>query len=320
MGTIMEESQFSGYSAGHLSGSYDSSPQNTYITAPIPYRACPPLTSTPIFNPHMSYNFAYDPNQPVINIHPDDRIGSNTEEPPELMMMGHRLTPHQILAHVHQQQVRSASFSAPATPEESQSFKYLPPRAFHTKPLMRRSSNIPVSRAPAPMLKNEYMESESFMMVDHQPTYVAVNPDEYMQEVACQFQHSGQSSMNGQYDMSESLLQPQGQGFAKPDAYSPAPSATSIDYSPSPSLPITPPPSGTFPQQSYYSHQQPHVHHYPSAIQSSASVPMSSPSISEDGCCTPRSIYVNPPAMGNEIYTSPRTIVASPEKHIDPTS
>ena len=311
---MMEESQFSGYSAGHLSESYDSSSQNTFITVPIPYRACPPLTSAPIFNPHMSYSFAFDPNQPVINIHPDDRIGSNTEEPPELMMMGHRVTPHHILAHVHQQQVRSASFSAPATPEESPSFKYLPPRAFHTKPLMRRSSNIPVPRAPAPMLKNEYMESESFMMVDHQPTYVAVNPDEYMQEVACQFQHSGQSSMNAQYDMSESLLQPQGQGFARPDAYSPAPSSMSVDYSPSPSLPITPPPSGTFPQQSFYFHQQQFMHQYvTSAMQQNASIPMSSPSISDDGCCNPRSIFVNPAAtMSNEVYTSPHTVVASP--------
>ena len=314
---MMEESQFSGYSAGHLSGSYDSSPQNTFINAPIPYRVCPPLTSTPIFNPNIAYNIAYDPNQPVINVHPDDMIGSNTEEPPELMMMGHRVTPHHILAHVHQQRAKSASFSEPTTTNESPSFKYLPPRAFHTKPLMRRSSNIPVPRAPAPMLKNEYMESESFMMVDHQPGYVAVNPDEYMQEVACQFDRSGQNSMNamsGQYDMSESLLQPHGQGFTKADAYSPAPSSMSVDYSPSPSLPITPPPSGTFPQQSFYFHQQQFMHQYvTSAMHQNTSIPMSSPSISDDGCCNPRSIFVNPAAtMSNELYTSPHMVVASP--------
>ena len=85
---MMEESQFSGYSAGHLSASYDSSPQNSFINAAVPYRACPPLTTTPIFNPNITYNTAYDPNQPVINIHPDDMIGSNTDEPPELMMVG----------------------------------------------------------------------------------------------------------------------------------------------------------------------------------------------------------------------------------------
>jgi hypothetical protein len=43
------------------------------------------------------------------------------------------------------------------------------------------------------------------------------------------------------------------------------------------------------------------------------SIPMSSPSISDDGCCNPRSIFVNPAAtMSNEVYTSPHTVVASP--------
>lgn len=314
---MMEESQFSGYSAGHLSGSYDSSAQNPYINAPIPYRACPPLTSTPIFNPNVTYNVSYDPNQPVIDIHPDDLIGSNTDEPPELMMMGSSVTPGHILAHVHQQRAKSASFSAPATPK-APSYKYLPPRAFHTKPLMRRSSNIPVPQPPRPMLKSEYVESESFMMVYHQPSYVAVNPDEYMHEVATQLDHSGHSAMSTQgtihYDMSESLLQPQNQGFVKPDAYSPAPSSMSVDYSPSPSLPITPPPSGTFPQQSFYFHQQQFMHQYvTSAMHQTSSIPMSSPSVSDDGCCNPRSIFVNPAAtMSAEVYASPHTVVASP--------
>lgn len=156
------------------------------------------------------------------------------------------------------------------------------------------------------------------MMVDHQPSYVAVNHEEYMQEIAGHYDQYGQSAMGGQtplhYDMSESLLQPQSQGFARPDAYSPAPSSMSVDYSPSPSLPITPPPSGTFPQQSFYFHQQQFMHQYvASAMHQTASVPMSSPSISDDGCCNPRSIFVNPAAtVSTEVYTSPHTVVASP--------
>ena len=44
-----------------------------------------------------------------------------------------------------------------------------------------------------------------------------------------------------------------------------------------------------------------------------ASVPMSSPSISDDGCCKLRTIFVNPAAtMSADVYTSPHTVVASP--------
>ena len=157
------------------------------------------------------------------------------------------------------------------------------------------------------------------MMVDSQPSFVPMTPgEEYMMDVSGQYEQHAQTAMN--YEISEALLQPQPRVFVKPDAYSPAPSSMSVDYSPSPSLPITPPPSGTFPQQSYYVQQQFMQQYINSAMHQTTSVPMSSPSISEDGCCNPRSIFVDPAStIAAEIYTSPRTVIASPGKHEDTT-
>src|ERR1700737_1385934 len=274
------------YSAGHLSASpYDSPPQSAFISAPIPYRTCAPLATAPAFNPNMTYA-PYDQSQtqPLINIHPDEVVGSNTKPPPELTNLA-QLTPHHILSQAQQGRLRPASFSAPPTPDASSYFQYLPPGAFQTKPLMRRSSNLP-SESSVPM-KGDY-DDGSYLMAD-QPSYVAMNSNgEYLQE-AWQYEHTVQRSMS--YEISETLLQP---GFVRPDTYSPAPS---MDYSPSPSLPITPPPSGTFPQQSFYIHQQQMMSPYGQApVHSTGPVPLSSPSGSDDGCCNPRSLFVNPSA------------------------
>lgn len=314
MATVMEDTQFSNYSAGHLSGSFDSPTQDIFIANPIPYRPCPPLTTVPIFSP-IAYNLPYDQNQPIVNIHPDEVVGSNTDAPPELAIAP-KLTPHHILAQVHQGRLKAASFSAPSTPHSPPSYKFLPPRAFHTKPPIRRSSTIPISHSPVSLLKTDF--AQDYMIVDSQPSYVAVNPsEEFMQGVTQQFEQVVHGSMG--YEMSDVLLQPH-QGFSKSDAYSPAPSAVSIDYSPSPSLPITPPPSGTFPQQPFLVHQQQFINQYvPVAMQSTTSVPMSSPSLSEDGCCNPRNIFVNPAAtIAAEAFSSPRTVVLSPKAQDEP--
>ena len=318
MAAMVEDGQFVNYSAsGHLSPSYDSPPQSTFIAAPVPYRAIPQLTAVPNFNPHFTFNLPYEETESIVSIHPDEMIGSNTEAPPELAVIP-KMTPNHILAQLQHGRFKSASFSAPATPAIPH-FKYLPPRAFHTKPLMRRSSNIPSNYSTGPMVKGDYME-ENYLMVDPQSSYVNMVPsEEFMMEMTGQYEQSAQSTMN--YELSEALLQPQSRVFVKPDAYSPAPSSMSVDYSPSPSLPITPPPSGTFPQQSYYVHQQQFMQQYiNSAMHQASAVQMTSPSISEDGCCNPRSIFVDPAStMATEIYTSPRTVVASPGKHENTT-
>ena len=318
---MVEEGQFSGYSAGHLSESYESPSQSSFIISPIPYRACPQLTTVPIFNTQFTFNLPYEQTEPIISIHPDDVLGSNTEAPPELAVIP-KVTPNHILAQVHQGRFKSASFSAPSTPAVPH-YKYLPPRAFHTKPLMRRSSNLPSNYASIPLVKSDYME-DPYMMVDQSTNFAtAGSTEDFMMEMNNQYEQSAENPM--QYEMSEVHLQPQPHFFAKPDAYSPAPSSMSVEfYSPSPSLPITPPPSGTFPQQSYYVHQQQFMQQYmASAMNSTASVPMSSPSISEDGCCNPRSIFVNPtiPAT-TESYTSPHAIAVSPNhrRKRDPTT
>ena len=310
---MVEDGQFVNYSAaGHLSPSYDSPPQSAFIAAPVPYRAVPQLTAAPNFNPHFTFNLPYEETESLVSIHPDEMIGSNTDAPPELAVIP-KMTPNHILAQLQHGRFKSASFSAPATPAIPH-FKYLPPRAFHTKPLMRRSSNIPSNYSAVPMVKGDYME-ENYMMVDPQSSYLQMaTGDEFMMEVSGQYEQSAQTTMN--YDMSENLLQPQPRAFVKPDAYSPAPSSMSVEYSPSPSLPITPPPSGTFPQQSYYIQQQFMQQYFNSAMHQATAVSMSSPSISEDGCCNPRSIFVDPAStMTAEIYTSPRTVVASPGHH-----
>jgi hypothetical protein len=246
------------------------------------------LASVPIFNPSITYT-PYDHGQPLINIHPDEMIGSNTEAPPELTYNS-QLTPHHILSQVQQGRLKSPSFSAPTTPEPS-SFKYLPPGAFQTKPLMRRSSNLPF-QSSVPVLKGDY-EDGTYMMVD-QPSYVTMNNGEFMQESTWQYENPVQRTLN--YEISETLLQP---GFVRPDTFSPAPS---MDYSPSPSLPITPPPSGTFPQQSFYVHQQQMMSQYAQAQTQPHPMPMSSPG-SEDGCCNPRTLFLNPSAtMTAESY------------------
>lgn len=307
MATMIEEAQFANYSAGHLSATYDSPPQSAYIITPVPYRPYAPTTPVPIFNPNITYSIPFDPSQPLINIHPDDMIGSNTEAPPELHMAP-KLTPHHIISQMQHGRLKSASFSGASTPQ-SPSYSYLPPGAFHSKPLMKRSNTIPVSHRPIAMVKGDYGH-EGYILVDSQPSYIAVNPnEEYMQDVNFQYQASLSENVN--YDVhAEVLLQPQ--MMVRQDGYSPAPSAMSVDYSPSPSLPITPPPSGTFPQPSYYFHQQQLVQQLVSSgMHQATSVPMSSPSLSEDGCCNPRSIFVNPSAIHTETYNSPRSVVAS---------
>src|SRR5579859_1561017 len=313
MATIMEETQFSSYSAGHLSASYESPSQSNYAVAPIPFRTCGGLSSVPIYDSNLTFNAMYDPNQPIIDIHPDDRVGSNTEAPPELAYST-QLTPHHILTQVQQGRFKP-SFSAPATPE-SAPFKYLPPGAFHTKPLMRRSSNIPLAQSTMPVLKMDY--DSSMQMMDYQPSYVAVDGNgEYIQDISSPYDQHLQQSMN--YESTETFLQPHSKGPVNPDVFSPAPTAGSTDYTPSPSLPITPPPSGTFPQQSFYIHQQQMMSHYVSvAMQQSGPVSLSSPSISEDGCCNPRSLFVNPSAtITGESFNTPRSTVSSPEQHPD---
>jgi hypothetical protein len=312
MAAIVEDGQFVNYSeAGHLSPSYDSPPQSTFIAAPVPYRAIPQLTTVPNFSPHFTFNLPYEETESLVTIHPDEMIGSNTDAPPELAVIP-KMTPNYILAQLQHGRFKSASFSAPATPATPH-FKYLPPRAFHTKPLMRRSSNIPSNYSAVPMMKGDYLE-ENYMIVEPQSSYVQMAPnEEFMMEVGGQYEQTAQTTMN--YEMSEVLLQPH--TFVNPDVYSPAPSSMSVDYSPSPSLPITPPPSGTFPQQSYYIQQQQFMQQYiNSGMHQATAVPMSSPSISEDGCCNPRSIFVDPAStIATEIYTSPCTVIASPGKH-----
>jgi Zinc finger, C2H2 type len=307
MAAMVDDGQFSGYSAGHLSGSFESPPQSAFIISPTPHRPCPQLTTVPVFNPQFTYNLPFEQTEPIVNIHPDEVIGSNTDAPPELAVIP-KVTPHHILAQVQQGRLKSASFSAPSTPAVP-SYKYLPPRAFHTKPLMRRSSNIPGNYSSVSITKVD--ADETYMMVGQQFNFAtAASGEEFMMEMDSQYE---QPSMN--YEMSEVHLQPQPQVFAKPDGYSPAPSSMSVEYfSPSPSLPITPPPSGTFPQQSYYVHQQHYMQQYlASVMQATVSVPMTSPSLSDDGCCNPRSIFVNPQStMATEIYTSPHTVALSP--------
>ena len=309
MAAMMEDSQFVTYSAGHLSGSYDSPSQSTFMNAPIPYRACSALTAAPVYNTNLTYNTIYEQNQPMVDIHPDEMIGSNTEAPPEIAAFAHT-TPHHILSQVHQMRFKSSSFSAPSTPQ-SPSYTYLPPGAFHTKPLMRRSSNIPVSHSAVPTLKTDYEDAQ---MIADQPSYVAVDSNgDYIPDMQFQYEQPMQRNMNA--EITEAFLQPQSQGFVRPDEYSPAPSAMSNDYA-SPSLPITPPPSGTFPQQSFYYYQQQMMSQYISAaMQAAGPVPMSSPSISEDGCCNPRSLFVDPSATMADAYIStPPTMTASPEQ------
>jgi Zinc finger, C2H2 type len=310
MTAMVDDIQCFIYSAGHLSGSYEPLPENTYIAAPVPFRACPPLTTVPMFNPG-TYGMSYDPSQPIMNVHPDDMIGSNTGEPPELAIVP-QLTPHHIPSNVHRGRFKSASFSAPATPKST----YLPQGAIHARPLMWRSSNIPLSHA----VLNSDIGHEMYMMVDPQSGHVLVNGnEEYIHDTSMHYDQAAQEKL-----ATKPLLQSHPQAFVRPDTFSPAPSVISHDYSPSPSLPITPPPTGTFPQQPYFSHHQPYAPQFlPPGVAPTTSIPLSSPSISEDGCCNPRSIFVNPPASLAETYaspyTSPTSIAASPERYDPPT-
>src|SRR5437762_2200681 len=124
MAAMVEDGQFINYSAaGHLSASYDSPPQSTFIAAPVPYRAIPQLTTVPTFNPHFTFNLPYEETEPIISIHPDEMIGSNTDAPPELAVIP-KMTPNHILAQLQQGRLKPASFSAPATPAIPH-FKYL---------------------------------------------------------------------------------------------------------------------------------------------------------------------------------------------------
>lgn len=313
MAAMVEDTQFASYSAGHLSGSLETNSQPAFVNSSIPYRPCPPLTTVPYYNPNLAYVLPLDMSgEPLITIHPEDAIGSNTGAPPELAVIP-RLTPHHFLAQAQQaQRIKSASFSGVSA---NQNFKYLPPRAFQAQPLMRRPSNIPDCYSPVPSVNSDLPEDS--YLIDAQPSYVTYGTGEdFIMDVAGS--HPQVPSVPFTFEMpAETLLHPQPQGFIRPDAYSPTPSSMSVEYSPSPTLPITPPPSGTFPQASFYAQQQQHfMHQYvASALQRANSVAMSSPSISEDGCCNPQSIFVNPAAtMAKEVYPSPRTIMPSPEQ------
>ena len=116
MAAMVEDGQFVNYSAaGHLSPSYDSPPQSSFIAAPVPYRAIPQLTAVPNFSPHFTFTLPYEETESIVTIHPDEMIGSNTEAPPELAVIP-KMTPNHILAQLQHGRFKSASFSAPATP------------------------------------------------------------------------------------------------------------------------------------------------------------------------------------------------------------
>jgi len=312
---MVDDTQFSSYSAGHLSGSFEASPQHAFVNASVPYRPCPPLTTVPYFNSGLAYTLPLDMSTgPVITIRPEDAIGSNTAAPPELAVIP-KLTPNHFLAQAQQaQRLKSASFSGVSS---NQGFKYLPPGAFHTKPLMRRSSNIPDCYSPVPSVNSDLQE-DSYLILDQQPSYVTVGAGEDFTMMDVTGSQPQVPSVPFTFEMPmETLLQPQPHGFIRPDTYSPAPSSMSVEYSPSPSLPITPPPSGTFPQASFHSQQQQELinQYVASALQRANSIAMSSPSLSEDGCCNPKSIFVNPAVtMAKEVYPSPQAIMLSPEK------
>ena len=79
---MVEDTQFWGYSADHLSGSFEASPQHEPVNALVPYRPCPP-TTFPNFN-FLPLDMSTGP---VITIRPEDAIGSNTVAPPELAVL-----------------------------------------------------------------------------------------------------------------------------------------------------------------------------------------------------------------------------------------
>jgi Zinc finger, C2H2 type len=303
MATMVEDSQYTAYSAGHLSASYDSSSPAAYIAAPVPYRIYPQFTSAaPVYNSNTAINFTYDGSQqPMINILPDEIVCSNTDQPPELNLI-HGVTPHQILSQVHQGRIKSASFSTPSASYG----QYLPPKAFHTTPLMRRPSNIPYPQAPMVKLKMAYPDcgNDNYMWVDHHTGYASLD-DETMQDINCHYDPMVSGTL-----FSDLPLAPP-RTFIPQEMFSPSSSAMTLDYSPSPSLPITPPPTGTFPQQPFMPQ-----HFMPSFVPALCpqSIPLSSPSMSEDGCCNPKNVFLNPiPHIPTEIYHSPHEVVASPE-------
>lgn len=311
MATMIEESQYSGFSAGHLSTAYEASPPSAYATvAPVPYRACPPLSDVPTMRPAPVYTLPFDPSQNLVDVHPDEIIGSNTEEPPEVNYL-HQVTPHHIISQLQHIRLKSASFSAPSTAPASPLLHSLPPNAFHSKPIMRISSQqLPYS---SPFIGTQMeVEEEVPPMISH-PSYIVMDPTaEFTSGPSFSYNLPVQRSVS--FDMADTLLHPGAQALVRHSTFSPAPSAVSVDYTPSPSLPITPPPSGTFPQHNFSFQQHPMMSQYASTMHVMTAVPMASPQMSEDGFCNPRSIFVDPPVpIQTEVYTSPLTVVASPE-------
>jgi hypothetical protein len=310
MAAIVEYGQFVNYStAVHLSPSHDSPPQSTFIADPVLYRAVPRLMVGPNFSPHFTFNLPYEETGPILSIHPDEMIASNTEAPPELAAIP-KMTPNHILAQLQHGRFKSASLSAPATPAIPH-FEYLPPRAFYTTPLMR-SINVPSNYSAVPIMIGDNTE-DNYMMVNSDSNYVQIAfSDEFMMEVSEQYEQQ----ITMKYETLEDSLQPQPRAFVKLDTNSPALSLMQVDCSPSLSLPVAPPPSETFPQSSYYVQKQQLMQYYTnSATRKATAVPISSLSISEDGFCNPRSIFVDlESTMAAEICTSPRTVIASPGK------
>src|ERR1700721_2697498 len=131
MTAMLEDSPFVGFSAGHLSTSYESPPPTSYSIVPLPYRACGSLSTVPVFQHNSVYGTDYNSNHSLMEIHPEEIIGSNTSEPPEVNYYK-QVTPHHIITQLQQVKIKSASFSAPSSAPGSP-FTYLPPGAFHSR-------------------------------------------------------------------------------------------------------------------------------------------------------------------------------------------
>src|SRR5579862_2822988 len=300
MTAMIEDTQYTDFSAGP----YESSQILTY-GGPVPYRACAPLSTVPIIHPTPVYAFTYD--QSAVDIHPDDLIGSNTEQPPELNRFA-QVTPHHIISQLPQLRYKSASFSAPSTAPGSPLISSLPPGAFQSKSVMKAGSQVPTA---SPLSSNRMDIEEDTLMTLGQPSYVVMDQMDYTTESPYPYNMPFQRAIS--FDQADSLYPHGVPVFAGSNTVSPSPSAASVDYSPTPSLPITPPPSGTFPQQTFNFRQQQVMSQYVSPLHSMTAVPLSSPSMSEDGFCNPRSIFVDPPIrLTRETHTSSLTI-ASPD-------
>lgn len=122
----------------------------------------------------VNYSWASHPSPSYDSSSQSTFIAAHTGAPPELGVIP-KMTPNHIFAQLQHGHLKSSLSAATLI---TQQFKYLPPWAFHTDPLMRRPSNIPIDDSAVHNMKDGYVENNYTTITEQHDTQAVAVPQE----------------------------------------------------------------------------------------------------------------------------------------------